>query len=100
MIHNGGHAVCGYMGFHRGHRYIHEAVADPVVAEAVGGALDEAGEVIRRKHGFSEETIDAYKKDLTARQYRRNARQVLRVVRIREETFPARAPGQARNACS
>ena len=36
FIHNGGHAVCGYFGFHRGHQYIHEAVADPVVAEHLG----------------------------------------------------------------
>ena len=43
FIHNGGHAVCGYLGFHRGHRYIHEAVADPEVARHVIAALDRAG---------------------------------------------------------
>lgn len=67
FVHNGGHAVCGYLGFHRGHRYIHEAVADPVVAEHVLGALDELGEVVRRKHGFSADSIDAYKRDLCVR---------------------------------
>ena len=67
FVHNGGHAVCGYFGFHRGHRYIHEAVADPVVAEHVLGALDELGEVVRRKHGFSADSIDAYKRDLCVR---------------------------------
>ena len=67
MIHNGGHAVCGYFAFHRGHEYIHEAVADPVVAEHVIGVLDEIGEVVRHKHGFSAESIDLYKADLVQR---------------------------------
>ena len=67
FIHNGGHAVCGYIGYHRGHQYIHEAVHDPVVAQHVLGALDELGEVVRVKHGFMSESIDAYKKDLVRR---------------------------------
>lgn len=67
FIHNGGHAVCGYFGFHRGWKYIHEAVGDPVVAEHVLGALDELGEVVKKKHGFSAESIELYKKDLVRR---------------------------------
>lgn len=67
FIHNGGHAVCGYIGYHRGHQYIHEAVHDPIVAQHVLGALDELGEVVRVKHGFMSESIDAYKKDLVRR---------------------------------
>jgi mannitol-1-phosphate 5-dehydrogenase len=67
FIHNGGHAICGYMGFHRGHTYIHEAVADSCVAEHVGGALDELGAVVRTRHGFSAESIEAYKQDLCRR---------------------------------
>ncbi len=67
FIHNGGHAICGYTGYHREHRYIHEAVADPVVGHAVLGALDELGEVVRRKHGFSAESIEQYKQDLVRR---------------------------------
>jgi mannitol-1-phosphate 5-dehydrogenase len=82
FIHNGGHAVCGYAGFHRGHRYIHEAVADPVVAEHVLGALDELGEVVHRKHGFSAESITAYKQDLCRRGAVAEMRdEILRVVR-------------------
>jgi mannitol-1-phosphate 5-dehydrogenase len=82
LIHNGGHAICGYFGFHRGHQFIHEAVADPVVLEHVGGALDEIGDVVRRKHGFSAESIDAYKADLGRRGATAELRdQVLRVVR-------------------
>ncbi|HUT89054.1 MAG TPA: hypothetical protein VMY37_06145 [Thermoguttaceae bacterium] len=67
FVHNGGHAVCGYVGFHRGHQYVHEAVADPVVAEHVLGALDELGEVVRQRHAFSAESIEAYKRDLCVR---------------------------------
>jgi mannitol-1-phosphate 5-dehydrogenase len=82
FVHNGGHAVCGYFGFHRGHKYIHEAVADPVVAEHVLGALDELGEVVRRKHGFSAESIDEYKQDLCRRGAVPEMRdEILRVVR-------------------
>lgn len=82
MIHNGGHAVCGYYGFHRGHTYIHEAVADPTVAAHVLGALDEIGEVVRRKHGFSAASIDEYKRDLCRRGAIAAMRdQILRVVR-------------------
>lgn len=67
FIHNGGHAVCGYFGFHYGKRYIHEAVADRRVLRQVAGALDELGEVVRRKHGFSVAAINQYKADLGRR---------------------------------
>jgi len=82
FVHNGGHAVCGYVGFHRGHKYVHEAVADPVVAEHVLGALDELGEVVRRRHGFSAESIHQYKQDLCRRGAVPEMRdEILRVVR-------------------
>lgn len=82
MIHNGGHAVCGYLGFHRGHEFIHEAVADPVVGRCVLGVLDELGEVVKRRHGFSDESIDAYKRDLGRRGAIAELRdRILRVVR-------------------
>jgi mannitol-1-phosphate 5-dehydrogenase len=67
FIHNGGHAVCGYFGFHRGHIYVHEAVKDPYVVKHVLGALNELGEIVRVKHGFSRESIDNYKQDLVRR---------------------------------
>jgi mannitol-1-phosphate 5-dehydrogenase len=82
FIHNGGHAVCGYFAFHRGHRYIHEAVADPEVAGHVIGALDELGEIVRRKWQFSSESIDHYKQDLCRRGAVPEMRdEVLRVIR-------------------
>jgi mannitol-1-phosphate 5-dehydrogenase len=63
-MHNGGHAVCGYFGFHYGHQFVHEAVGDPRVVAPVVGACDQIGEVVRRKHGFSPESIEEYKQDL------------------------------------
>jgi mannitol-1-phosphate 5-dehydrogenase len=82
FIHNGGHAICGYVGFARSHRYIHEAVQDPVVAEHVLGALDELGEVVRRRHGFTAASIDQYKQDLVQRGAVPEMRdEILRVVR-------------------
>ncbi len=101
MIHNGGHAVCGYFGFHRGHTYIHEAIADPVVLEAVVGALNEIGEVVRRKHGFSRESIEEYKRDLGRRgQIADLQDQILRVIRdpIRKLGPDERLVGPARLA--
>ncbi len=82
FVHNGGHAACGYFGFHRGHKFIHEAVADPRVAECVLGALDELGAVVERKWGFSPASIDDYKQDLCRRGAVPEMRdEILRVVR-------------------
>jgi len=92
FIHNGGHAVCGYFGYHRGHQYIHQAIDDPIVAGQVVGALDELGEVVRRRHGFSHHEIEAYKADLARRgsiaemkdEIRRVVRDPLRKLSARE----------------
>ena len=82
FIHNGGHAICGYIGFHRQWSYIHEAVADPVVARHVAGALDELGEIVQRRHSFSTEAIESYKQDLIRRGAVAELRdEVLRVAR-------------------
>lgn len=83
FIHNGGHAVCGYLGFHLGHRYIHEAVGDARVARVVGHVLDELGAVVLDKHPFfGAKVIERYKADLAVRGAVAELRdEVLRVVR-------------------
>jgi len=82
LIHNGGHAICGYFGYHRGHQFIHQAVADPLVLEHVVNALDEIGEIVRQRHGFSAESINEYKADLGRRGAIAELQdQILRVVR-------------------
>jgi mannitol-1-phosphate 5-dehydrogenase len=68
FVHNGGHAICAYLAWHRGHEFIHQAVADPAVVEPLLKALDEIGAVVLRKHPcFSEEEIAAYKRELGER---------------------------------
>jgi mannitol-1-phosphate 5-dehydrogenase len=92
FIHNGGHAVCGYVGFHRRHRYVHEAVADPVVAEHVRGAMDEIGRVVQARWGFTSESIERYKADFCRRGAVPEMRdEILRVVR---DPLRKLAPGE------
>jgi mannitol-1-phosphate 5-dehydrogenase len=101
FIHNGGHAVCGYMGFHRGHRYVHEAVGDPVVAEHVRGALDEIGGIVQARWGFTSESIQQYKEDFCRRGAAPQMRdEILRVVRdpLRKLSPSERLVGPARLA--
>ncbi len=91
-IHNGGHAICGYLGFERGHRYIHEAVADPAVAAVVLPALDELGNVIARRHGYDLASVRAYEQDLVRRGAVPEMQdEVLRVVR---DPMRKLAPGE------
>jgi len=83
FIHNGGHAACGYFGFHHGHRYVHEAVGDSRIAGVVGHVLDEMGAVILHKHPFfGRNEIERYKGDLGVRGAVAELRdEILRVVR-------------------
>ncbi|MCR4427630.1 MAG: mannitol-1-phosphate 5-dehydrogenase, partial [Firmicutes bacterium] len=60
-IHNAGHAVCGYLGYLRGHHLMCDAIADPWIREIVDGAMSEAGQALIRRFGFSRASIDAYR---------------------------------------
>jgi mannitol-1-phosphate 5-dehydrogenase len=48
---NCGHAVCAYIGYRRGYKYIHEAMADETINRAVVGAMLEAQRALQCKHG-------------------------------------------------
>lgn len=48
---NCGHAVCAYLGYKRGYKYIHEAMADESINRAVVGAMLEAQRALQCKHG-------------------------------------------------
>jgi mannitol-1-phosphate 5-dehydrogenase len=50
---NCGHAVCAYMGFKRGYKYIHEAMEDEEISRCVMGAMLEAQKALLAKHGHS-----------------------------------------------
>jgi len=67
FLHNGSHAVCAYWGFHRGHTYIHEAVADPVVFEHAAGAIEELAQVVSRHYRFPLEAARQYGLEIGAR---------------------------------
>jgi mannitol-1-phosphate 5-dehydrogenase len=48
---NCGHAVCAYLGYKRGYKYIHEAMADETINRAVVGSMLEAQRALQLKHG-------------------------------------------------
>jgi mannitol-1-phosphate 5-dehydrogenase len=50
---NCGHAVCAYLGFMRGYKFIHEAMADEEIRRVVVGAMLESQRALQSKHGRS-----------------------------------------------
>ena len=67
FLHNGAHAVCGYWGFHRGHTYVHEAVADPFVLGHVGAAIEELAQIVSRHYELDLDSVRAYGLELGSR---------------------------------
>jgi mannitol-1-phosphate 5-dehydrogenase len=67
FTHNLGHAVAAYFGAAAGLTYIHEAMADPVIAARVRGAMEEAGAGLVARWGFSVEEQTAHAEGLVAR---------------------------------
>lgn len=66
-MHNTGHAVCGYLAWLKGYKVMCEAILDPWIQPIVRGAMGESGEALRRKHGFSQESIARYAEDFIPR---------------------------------
>ena len=66
-MHNTGHAVCGYLAWLKGYEVMCEAIMDPWIQAVVRGAMNESGEALRRKHGFSQESIARYGEDFIPR---------------------------------
>jgi mannitol-1-phosphate 5-dehydrogenase len=64
-IHNTGHATFGYLGFLRGHTYIHQAAQDPRIMEVCRKAIEESGWAIQKEYGFPVEVIAKYRDALT-----------------------------------
>lgn len=48
---NCGHAVCAYLGFQKGYKYVHEAMDDEAINRAVVGAMLEAQRALHSKYG-------------------------------------------------
>lgn len=51
FLHNGGHAVCAYMGNLKGYEYIWQAIADPEIYEAVRAAMMASADALIHKFG-------------------------------------------------
>ena len=65
--HNAGHAVAAYLGYLKGHVYIHEAMADAQINAVVRAALAETGEALVKKHSLDPREHQAHIDDLLAR---------------------------------
>ena len=51
FIHNGGHAICAYLGHIKGYEYIYQAIADPEIKAAVEAAMRASGKALIAKFG-------------------------------------------------
>lgn len=67
FVHNAGHATTAYLGYFRGHEYIWQAVADPVVRTKVAEALAESKAGLIAKHGMDAKALQAHIDDLLRR---------------------------------
>jgi len=67
FLHNMAHAVAGYLAYPRGYTYIHEAMADPAIADAVRTAMDESARALRALYPAQSEGVFADAEALLAR---------------------------------
>jgi mannitol-1-phosphate 5-dehydrogenase len=80
FVHNMSHAATAYLGHIQGHKYIYEAIQDPLVRPIVEAALQESCTGLSRKHGLDKAALDAFSADLILRyQNKALADQVARV---------------------
>jgi mannitol-1-phosphate 5-dehydrogenase len=62
-----GHAAVAYLGALRGHRYVWEAVGDPVVAGVARAAMEESARAIAAEHGVEVASLLEHVEELLAR---------------------------------
>jgi len=51
FLHNGGHAVCAYLGKEKGYEYIWQAIADPEIYETAKAVMDASAQALIAKFG-------------------------------------------------
>lgn len=51
FLHNGGHALCAYLGYEKGYEYIWQAVADPEICAAVRASMRTSAAALAAKFG-------------------------------------------------
>ena len=52
FTHNTAHAICAYLGYRKGYKYIWESIEDKEIRDIVRGALMETGNALIKKHHF------------------------------------------------
>lgn len=68
FLHNGGHAVCAYLGKLKGYEYIWQAIADPEIYEAAKAAMDASAQALIVKFGAGvRENVESNVVDLLSR---------------------------------
>jgi mannitol-1-phosphate 5-dehydrogenase len=67
FTHNCGHAVAAYLGYLRGHEFMHQAMDDEKVLTATRDALSETGEALVRRYSVDRQEHQAHIDDLIAR---------------------------------
>jgi mannitol-1-phosphate 5-dehydrogenase len=67
FLHNGGHAILGYLGCEAGIEFGYEALRDSRIRSALDGALGEAARALARRYGTTEEALSAHVEDLVSR---------------------------------
>ncbi|MFA6243732.1 MAG: mannitol-1-phosphate 5-dehydrogenase [Candidatus Hydrogenedentales bacterium] len=67
FVHNAGHAVTAYLGYHRGHETIADAIRDEVVRAEVDATLHETCSALVAKHGLDPKALAAHAADLIRR---------------------------------
>jgi mannitol-1-phosphate 5-dehydrogenase len=66
-VHNGAHAVLGYLGHEAGHTYGYDALRDPKIAAVLDAVLDETGRALVACYGFDPKEQAAHVADLKRR---------------------------------
>ena len=51
FLHNGGHALCAYLGYEKGYEYIWQAIADPEIYEAAKASMMTSARALVAKFG-------------------------------------------------
>ncbi|MBR7189227.1 MAG: mannitol-1-phosphate 5-dehydrogenase [Clostridia bacterium] len=51
FLHNGGHALCAYLGYEKGYEYIWQAIADPEIYEAAKASMMTSAHALVAKFG-------------------------------------------------
>ena len=68
FLHNGGHAVCAYLGSLKGYEYIWQAIADPEIYDAARAAMRASADALIHKFGESvRENVESNVDDLLFR---------------------------------